>query len=286
MIDRSVLLRLGVVLACSLAAASTLDLAGAGAPVLAQPSARPGSGVAVNGQVDPAAEAAEPVEPLKVHVFTFEHQSADDALGEIRPLFSDRGSVELKQGGDTVVLRDEEEELANILRALRDFDHPRRSLHLQFRLLRAHRVPFSPQQLSEGVSPALVARLKQVLRYDTYESLSDVGFVTGEGERVAYDFGDDLGMEFKVGTVLQGTRLALRDFRLVRHAPRSASASRVQAAGPDVPGLPASGLPVLHANLVLRLGQTLAMVLMRDEAADTALVIAITCDPADGEPKG
>jgi hypothetical protein len=43
---------------------------------------------------------------------------------------------------------------------------------------------------------------------------------------------------------------------------------------------------VLHANLVLRLGQTLAMVLTRDEAADTALVVAITCDPAGDEPEG
>ena len=284
MIDRSVLLRIGAVLACALAAAWAVEWAGPAGPVLAQSSARPSSGVAVNGQT---AAAEESEEPLKVHVFTFEHQSADDALGEIRPLFSDRGSVELKQGGDTVVLRDGEDELEKILRALRDFDHPRRSLHLQFRLLRAHRVPFSPQQVSKGVSPALVARLKQVLRYDTYESLSDVGFVTGEGERVAYDFGDDLGMEFKVGTVLQGTRLALKDFRLLRHAGGGPGSSAAGAAASSPAGAPlvASGLPVLHANLVLRLGQTLAMVLMRDEAADTALVIAITCDPADGEPK-
>jgi hypothetical protein len=32
---------------------------------------------------------------------------------------------------------------------------------------------------------------------------------------------------------------------------------------------------------VLRLGQTLAMVLTRDEGADSALVVAITCEPAD-----
>jgi hypothetical protein len=35
---------------------------------------------------------------------------------------------------------------------------------------------------------------------------------------------------------------------------------------------------------VLRLGQTLAMVLTRDEGADSALVVAITCEPA--EPGG
>lgn len=224
-------------------------------------------GAAASAQV----EADE--EPLKVHVFTFEHQSADDALGEIRPLFSDRGSVELKRGGDTVVLRDGEDELEKILRALRDFDHPRRALRLQFQLLRAHRVPFSPRQLSSGVSPVLVARLKQTLRYDTYESMAEVGFVSAEGERVAYDFGDDLGMEFRVGTVLQGSRLGLKDFRILRRG----------AGGLGVGG---GGVAVLHANLVLRLGQTLAMVLMRDEDAETALVVAITCDPAAGEPGG
>jgi len=239
MIDRSAVFRCGAVAAFVLALAS---------PAASQPA------------------AAE--EPLKVHVFTFEHQSADDALGEIRSLFSDRGSVEVKQGGETVILRDRSDELERILRTLRDYDHPRRALQLEFLLLRAHRVPFSPPQRSEGVSPALVGRLKQVLRYEMYESLAQVGFVSGEGEEVAYDFGDDLGMEFRVGTVLQGTRVGLRDFRVLRR------------------GEGGSGLAVLHANLVLRLGQTLAMVLTPHETADTALVIAINCQPAAPEPGG
>ena len=212
---------------------------------------------AARGQAVAAAED----EPLEVHVFTFEHQSADDVLGEIRPLFSDRGSVELKPSGDTVILRDGRDELERIVRTLRDFDHPRRALRLEFRLLRAHKVPFSPQQVSEGVSPALVARLRQVLRYDTYENLAEVGFTSGEGEQVAYDFGDDLGMEFRVGTVLHGSRVGLKDFRILRGGEGGAA------------------LAVLHANLVVRLGQTLAMVLMRDEAAESALVIAINCEP-------
>jgi hypothetical protein len=243
MFDRSALLRLWTVLALALAPA----------------------GAALRAQTD--SDAGE--EPLKVHVFTFEHQSADDALGEIRPLFSDRGSVELKPSGDTVILRDRESELGRILSTLRDFDHPRRALRLEFRLLRAHKTPFSPQPPSPGVSPALVERLRQVLRYDTYESLAEVGFATGEGEQVAYDFGDDLGMEFRVGTVLHGSRLGLKDFRVLR---------RSEADG--------AGLAVLHANVVLRLGQTLAMVLMRDETAASALVIAINCDPLAAAPPG
>lgn len=214
-------------------------------------------------------------EPLQVHVFTFEHQSAEDALGEIRPLFSDRGSVELKQGGDTVVLRDTADELEKILRTLHDYDHPRRALRLQFQLLRAHRVPFSPPQLSTGVSPALVTRLKQVLRYDTYEAMTSTSFVSKEGEQVAYDFGSDLGMDFRVGTVLQDTRIGLKDFRILRRGPFGVGT-----------GGTGGGVPVLHANVMLRLGQTLAMVLTRDEAADSALVVAITCDPAAGEPGG
>jgi hypothetical protein len=225
------------------------------------------------GAASAQTEAAVADEPIKVHVFTFEHQSAEDALGEIRPLFSERGSVELKQGGDTVVLRDQQDELEKILRTLRDFDHPRRALRLQFQLLRAHRVPFSPPQISTGVSPALVVRLKQVLRYDTYDSMATTSFVSSEGEQVAYDFGDDLGMEFRVGTVLQETRLGLKDFRMLRRG-----AFGVGGGG--------GAVTVLHANLVLRLGQTLAMVLTRDEAADTALVVAITCDPAGDEPGG
>jgi hypothetical protein len=260
MIDRSALRRLGVAFAAAFAAVGV-----AAAQSSPEPTPRFPLKTAA-GQTAPAADQ----EPLKVHVFTFEHQSADDALGEIRPLFSDRGSVELKQNGDSVVLRDREGELEKILRTLRDFDHPRRALRLQFHLLRAHRVPFSPPQISEGVSPVLVARLRQMLRYDTYESMAEVGFLSSEGEQVAYDFGDDLGMEFRVGTVLQGSRIGLKDFRILRR-----TAIGIGGSG---------GVAVLHANLVLRLGQTLAMVLMRDQGAESALVVAITCDPAPGEP--
>jgi hypothetical protein len=123
------------------------------------------------------------------------------------------------------------------------------------------------------VSPALVARLKQMLRYDTYESMAEVGFLSAEGEQVAYDFGNDLGMDFRVGTVLQDSRVGLKDFRILRRA-----AIGIAGSG--------GGVAVLHANLVLRLGQTLAMVLMTDEAAESALVIAVTCDPAATEPGG
>ena len=41
--------------------------------------------------------------------------------------------------------------------------------------------PFSPPQVSTGVSPALVVRLKQVLRYDTYDSLATTSFVVERG---------------------------------------------------------------------------------------------------------
>ena len=118
-----------------------------------------------------------------------------------------------------------------------------------------------------------------MLRYDTYESMATTSFVSSEGEQVAYDFGNDLGMDFRVGTVLQETRLGLKDFRMLRRGgPFGAGVGGETASG--------GGVVVLHANLVLRLGQTLAMVLTRDESADTALVVAITCDPAGDEPGG
>jgi hypothetical protein len=96
--------------------------------------------------------------------------------------------------------------------------------------------------------------------------------VSKEGEQVAYDFGSDLGMDFRVGTVLQGTRVGLKDFRILRHGPFGVGTG--------------GGVPVLQANVMLRLGQTLAMVLTRDEGADTALVVAINCEPAAAEPGG
>ena len=81
------------------------------------------------------------------------------------------------------------------------------------------------------------------------------------------------------GDRVTGTRLGLR-------LPHAAGAAFGAGVGGDVASGGGGGVVVLHANLVLRLGQTLAMVLTRDEAADTALVVAITCDPAGDEPEG
>ena len=206
------------------------------------------------------AQAPRPEDdPLKVLVFTFEHQSSEDALGEIRPLFSDQGTLELGPSQDTVVLRDHSGELESILRALRDFDHPRQQIRLEVQLLKAYRAPFSPIRLADGVSKELVSRLSSMLRYDGYESLSEAGFLSREGEEVAYDFGDDLSLDFRIGTIVQQDRLALKEFRVRR------------------PSDSGEWVAVLRANLVLRLGQTLALVLLRDETAASAIVIAVTC---------
>ncbi|HXT21441.1 MAG TPA: secretin N-terminal domain-containing protein, partial [Thermoanaerobaculia bacterium] len=61
-----------------------------------------------------AQPAADDVEII-LHVYTLRHQTAGDALGLIRPLLSPRGTVELRPGANTLVLRDTPLALSRIL---------------------------------------------------------------------------------------------------------------------------------------------------------------------------
>src|SRR5687768_3848084 len=82
-----------------------------------------------------AAAPTPPAQPrpqpeLSVYLFKLRHQSAGDALNLVTPLLSPRGSVELRAGANTLVLRDSMSSLSRILPVLHAYDHPARDVQV------------------------------------------------------------------------------------------------------------------------------------------------------------
>src|SRR6185503_9060584 len=74
---------------------------------------------------------------LVLHVYTLRHQAAGDALGLVQPLLSPRGTIELRPGANTLVLRDTAVALGRIVPVLVSFDHPSRPVDVELWMVRA-----------------------------------------------------------------------------------------------------------------------------------------------------
>ena len=196
-------------------------------------------------------------EPLGLYAYTLKHQEASEALAAIQSLLSGRGTVELRPTDNTLVVRDTQAALAAIKPALQRFDHPPRSLRIELMIVRARRALFSPILQEEPLPETLLQRLKQVLPYSTYNVLAKTDLGTREGEEVTYELAEGFGVGFRTGTVLEGKRLKLHDFRVTR-------------AG-DAAGLRS----LIHGNLSLQLARTFTMTLAGSEGSSTALVVVL-----------
>lgn len=222
-------------LIASLVLAALLPLAAS-----AQPGARPGAEL-----------------PLEVYAYSLKHQPATDALSAIESLLSGRGTVELRQRDNTLVVRDTRRALAAIVPALQRFDHPTESLRIEVTIIRARRASFSPILQEEPLPEPLARRLKELLPYSTYTVLARTELPTEEGDEVTYELGEGFGVSFRTGTVMEGKRLKLHSFRVTR-------SSRER----EVRNL-------IHGNLSLQLERTFTMTLAGSEGSTTALVVVL-----------
>ncbi|MEM8960644.1 MAG: secretin N-terminal domain-containing protein [Acidobacteriota bacterium] len=201
--------------------------------------------------------------PLSVYAFSFEHQSASDAIFFVRHLLSPRGTVELQPGGNTLVVRDERVAINKIRRMLEGFDHPPRMMRIDIHVLRA-----GTKIGTEGEVPpeALVDRLRGLLRYDEYRQIAVAELSSREGEDVTYALGRDYRVSFKLGTLLGDRRLRLDDFRITATpGPRSANKSR----RPEPHEL-------IHTDLNLWKNQQFALVLSQEGTTPEAVLVAIS----------
>lgn len=197
------------------------------------------------------------VETLEEYAYHFRYQPAEEALAFVRPLLSERGSVELQPGRNTLVVFDGPSRLSAIADLLREFDHPPRAVTLELQILRASRNLIGPSGDPTYPPPELAQRLGKMLRYNGYQILAHGEVGTLEGRNLTYEIGGDFVIRFGVGTVLENRRLKLSNFQVL------------QRSGDDLKVM-------LTAHFNVWLNRTLALAFARDEDDETALVVAVT----------
>ncbi|HVR99446.1 MAG TPA: secretin N-terminal domain-containing protein [Thermoanaerobaculia bacterium] len=206
---------------------------------------------------------AKEKEELSLHAFTLKHQPAAEAMALVHPLLSKRGTVELQPGGNTLVVRDTPASLRRIVPVLREFDHPARPFQLEVFIVKASRAIVSPPVKRSDLPEELTQRLRQLLTYDTYEMQAQANLSTYEGQAVTYGMGSNFEVSFRLGTLVQGRRLKLNNFRVLRRTDGKAA-------------------PLIHTTLNLWLDQPMGLGLAKSESSREVLMVVLTVRP--GEP--
>lgn len=200
---------------------------------------------------------------LVLHAFTLRHKPATDAIQIVFPLLSRRGTVEAQPATNTLVIRDTPAALGRIIPALRGYDHPSRPLSLEVYIVRATRAAVSGAPTQSDLPESLTRRLRALLPYEIYQVQAQARLTSREGEAVTYALGGEYEVSFRLGTIMDGRRVRLSNFRVLRRA----------------------GAPLIHTNLNLPLEQTTSFGLARKEDSHEALMIVLTLrQPARQRP--
>ena len=198
--------------------------------------------------------AAQGQPALVVHAYTLRHQPAAEALALVHPLLTERGSVQLQPGGNTLVVRDEPPVVERVAALLREFDHPAQRLAIRIQVVRA-----GDGGEGEALDPELAARLEELLRYDSYRVVATADLEAREGEQVGYELGEEYRIVFQLGTLMAGERIKLQGFEVTR---------RAEEAEPQ---------RLLRTQVNLRLERPMILGLAKDESSRRALLLVLTC---------
>ena len=153
---------------------------------------------------------------VRLMVFSLERQSVFEALTVVRPLLSVQGSVELDPGRNTISVRDNlaapepRRHRDPVLRSREPAGPHRRLADPR----RDREDP--PVRTDTGISPDLLARLQQLLRFNTFSLLAHSRIASREGEAVVYEMAQGYRLNFELGSVAEGKRIRLAGFRMVR----------------------------------------------------------------------
>lgn len=213
---------------------------------------------AQSGRPTPAPQVTPgSAQDLVLHAYTLKHRKASDALPMVSNLLSDRGTVELQPGSNTLVVRDTIAALGRIVPSLRSYDHPARPLTLELYIVRATRSATAEPR--SDLPDLLTRRLRALLNYDIYQVQAQALLDSLEGQAVTYAVSGEYEVSFRIGTVVAPGRVKLSDFRI----------SRRNSRGPQ-PQL------LMHTNLNLRLDHTTSLGLARSEMSAEALMVVLT----------
>ncbi len=206
------------------------------------------------GAGDEEASGSGSAEALELYAYNLEHRDAQAALGLVLPLLSSLGTVEIQPGGNALVVRDTADVLGRVRPRLRAFDHPAASLRIRVQIVRAG-APVEGAGRPDLPAPVL-ARLKQLLRYESYSLIARSEFQIVEGMKARQDVGDDFAVDFRLKEVTVDDRAVLESFRL----------SRVRDGELEA---------LIHTNLSLDTTRPMVLGLARTEASGQALMVVI-----------
>jgi hypothetical protein len=193
-----------------------------------------------------------------LRAYTFKYQRASEALALVYPLLSQQGTVEYQPKGNTLVIRDVEAAVRRVMPVLRSFDHPARPLRLEVIVVRASRSQVSPPLQRSDLPEQLTKRLQGLLRYDVFETQAQAQLSGVEGQKVIYELGPEFRVSFRFGTLLEGQRVKLSNFKISRR----------------VEGRPEAML--LQTNLNIQCDRTTNLGLARSEDSPEALMVVLT----------
>ncbi len=196
---------------------------------------------------------------VQERVFALNHQTAAEAVSLVYPYLSAEGTVELRPGGNVLVVRDTRAVIDEIAALLRDFDRPAQSMQLEIQIVTAG----SSEVGESGLSPELVSRLQKLLRYRSYQLVATSSVDASEGWDVVSDLGPDYEVDFRLGLVGADRRIKLHGFRVLRREGDS-----------DTKAL-------IHTNLNLQLDKPMVLGLARTEESEHALMVVLHCRRLD-----
>lgn len=196
---------------------------------------------------------------LMVHAHTLEHQPASEAMPLVLSLLSAEGTVELRPGSNTLVIRDSLAAISRIVPMLRSFDHPARRLEVSLWLVEGGSAP-SKTSVS-GVPPPgdLLAQLRRHLPYSDYNLLAASEVNGREGDEVAFELPSGHRIRFRLGTVLGQQRIRLHSFEVA------------------VGGQDDHEDSLVRANLFLWLGRTTVLSMAGNREPSRALMVVVRC---------
>ncbi|HEX6901574.1 MAG TPA: secretin N-terminal domain-containing protein [Thermoanaerobaculia bacterium] len=207
--------------------------------------------------------SAQPQAEVVVRAYTFQHQRASEALALVYPLLSPRGAVELQPAGNTLVVRDVQAAINRIMPVLKSFDHPARPLRLEIYVVRASKSVVSPQVQRSDLPEVLTQRLRDLLGYHVFEKQAQAQLAGVEGQSVVYELGAEYKVSFRFGTLQEGQRTKLVNFRIARRGENKVENT------------------LLHAHLNLWLDQPLSLGLAKNEDSREALMLVLTLREGD-----
>lgn len=205
----------------------------------------------------PVAPTPEEQAAVRLMVFGLERKSVYDALNVVRPLLSVQGSVELDPTHSTISVRDNLAALSRVATAIRNFDRESQPVSIDVSLILAETAKISPVRPVTGIAPDILARLKQLLRFDVFSLLARSQISSREGESVVFDMAQGYRLTFELGAIEDSRRVRLSGFRMVRALPGKAEHELVRSV------------------VNLGLDQPLILGLTRDESADRALMLVL-----------